>query len=139
MPHNTISASGVSVRVYSVLSTVSFLGVWVTVPNMPRPIRPTDPLQNCEKLAPRGSTGYTGYLTFRCLPDPCFSHTRAEHLCHIEILLAPVFFFLTGTRLFYPSRPLYSILPDCRVKWDSEPGKTVCKFRHIATYTIISN
>ncbi len=52
----------------------------------------------------------------------------------IEILLASVLF----CKVVYFTR-VYSILPDCRVKWDSEPGETGCKFRHIATYTTISN
>ena len=50
-----------------------------------------------------------------------------------------------STSIFFCKRALayftreYSILPDCMVKWDSEPGKTGRKFRHIATSTIISN
>ena len=54
----------------------------------------------------------------------------------IEILLAPVLFCKRAVVYF---TRVYSILPDCRVKWDSEPGETGCKFRHIATYTTISN
>ena len=67
----------------------------------------------------------------------CLSHTPSgTFLCGIEILLAPLFFCKRA--LAYFTRE-YSILPDCRVKWDSEPGKTGRKFRHIATSTIISN
>ena len=67
----------------------------------------------------------------------CVGHIhQAAHLCGIEILLAPV--FLCKRALAYFTRE-FPILPDCRVKWDSEPGKTGRKFRHIATSTIISN
>ena len=54
----------------------------------------------------------------------------------IEIVLAPVLFCKRAVVYFTRE---YSILPDCRVKWDSEPGQTGWKFRHIAKYTIISN
>ena len=54
----------------------------------------------------------------------------------IDILLAPVLF--CNRAVVYFTRE-YSILPDCRVKWDSEPGKRDVNFAIIAKYTIISN